>query len=874
MSRLSALFGKRKQEKDLEEEVRSHLEMAARERVDRGVEASEAERASRQEFGNVGLVKEVTRDMSGWRWMEEFVEDARYGLRRMRKSPGFTVIAVLTLALGIGANTAIFSLVNGILLVSLPYPNPERLVSMTGAYPKGAVVAMREQVRTMDVGAYVEGYELNLTGFGEPVRLTGTLVSAELFSILGARPELGRTFYPGEDVPGQDNFVILSRALWEQRFAGDASIVGRSIELGGVSRQVIGVMPAEFRFPSTKTQVWIPLHIDPRNTQSFWAGDYMPGIGRLRPGSTIEQARTEIRMFQSHVGALFPWPMPATWNANASVVPLRDSMVGDVRPRLLILLGAVALILMIACSNVANLTLSRAATREKEISIRTALGAGRQRITRQLLTESVMQALIGGLLGLAFAKEGLVLLKAVLPADTPRLDEAHIDWHVLAFTGTLAILTGLIFGLAPALHSARAALAEALKSGGRGTAVSMSQRLRSSLAIAQVAFAVLLVIAAGLMIRSFWAISHVNPGFRPEHILTARITPNESFCSDAARCVSFYRNVVDQVQALPGTSGAALVNTLPLGGRVSKRSLEVENNEVPPGEDVPLFWLNVVTPGYFRVMGIALRSGRGFNDSDVSGAPVAVVTEETARRYWPNQVAVGKHIRLLDDKDWRTVIGVIPDVRAYGLQRNIPEWINGTAYVPYNPTATLEDRRIPTEMTIAIRTASDDSQIASMLRNSVSGLNQEVPVSEVKTMGAVLSEAVSTPASTTVLMVVFAALALVLGTIGIYGVLSFLVSNRTREIGVRMALGAQRGDVLRSVMGEGAKLSLAGIALGMASAFALMRVLSGELFGVGATDPLTFCGVAILVAVVAMTACYVPARRAMRVDPVVALRYE
>jgi putative ABC transport system permease protein len=485
-----------------------------------------------------------------------------------------------------------------------------------------------------------------------------------------------------------------------------------------------------------------------------------------------------------------------------------------------------------------------------------------------------MQALIGGLLGLAFAKEGLVLLRAVLPADTPRLDEAHIDWHVLAFTGTLAILTGLIFGLAPALHSARAALAEALKSGGRGTAVSMSQRLRSSLAIAQVAFAVLLVIAAGLMIRSFWAISHVNPGFRPEHILTARITPNESFCSDAARCVSFYRNVVDQVQALPGTSGAALVNTLPLGGRVSKRSLEVENNEVPPGEDVPLFWLNVVTPGYFRVMGIALRSGRGFNDSDVSGAPVAVVTEETARRYWPNQVAVGKHIRLLDDKDWRTVIGVIPDVRAYDLQRNIPEWINGTAYVPYNPTATLEDRRIPTEMTIAIRTASDDSQIASMLRNSVSGLNQEVPVSEVKTMGAVLSEAVSTPASTTVLMVVFAALALVLGTIGIYGVLSFLVSNRTREIGVRMALGAQRGDVLRSVMGEGAKLSLAGIALGMASAFALMRVLSGELFGVGATDPLTFCGVAILVAVVAMTACYVPARRAMRVDPVVALRYE
>jgi len=478
------------------------------------------------------------------------------------------------------------------------------------------------------------------------------------------------------------------------------------------------------------------------------------------------------------------------------------------------------------------------------------------------------------LLGLAFAKEGLTLLKAVLPADTPRLDEVRMDWHVLIFTGTLAILTGVVFGLAPALHSARAAFMEALKSGGRGTAVSVSQRLRSSLAIAQVALAVLLVIAAGLMIRSFWALSHVNPGFRAEHVLTARVTPNESFCSELMRCLAFYRSVVEKAQAFPSTSGAALVNTLPLGGRVSKRSLDVENYNVPAGEDSPLFWLNVVTPQYFHVMGISLLSGRAFNDADVSGAPVVVVTAETARRFWPNQSAVGKHIRLLDDKDWRTVVGVIRDVRAYDLQRNAPDWIGGTAYVPYNAAATLEDGRMPSEMTIAIRTASDDSQIGTMLRNTVAALNQEVPVSEVKTMRAVVSEAVSAPASTTVLLAVFAVLALVLGTTGIYGVLSFLVSNRTREIGIRMALGAQRGDVLRSVMGEGAKLSLAGIALGMAGAFAVMRVLSGELYGVGATDPLTFCGVAVLVAVVALTACYVPARRAMRVDPVVALRYE
>jgi putative ABC transport system permease protein len=734
---------------------------------------------------------------------------------------------------------------------------------------------MREQMRTMDVGAYAEGHEFNLTGRGEPVRLSGTLVSAELLSILGARPELGKIFYPGEDVPGQDNFVILSRALWEQRFAGDAGIVGQSVELGGVSRQVIGVMPAGFRFPSPKTQVWVPLHNDPRNAILYWADDFMPVVGRLHPGSTMEQARTEIRMFQSHVGALFPWPMPAAWNADVSVVPLQNGMVADVRTRLLLLLGAVALVLMIACSNVANLTLSRAVTREKEISIRCALGAGRMRITRQLLTESVLQALLGGSLGLLFAKEGLALLKLVLPPDTPRLVDVQMDWRVLAFTGGLAILSGFIFGLAPALHSSRATLTEPLKSGGRGTTGSMSQRLRGSLAIAQVAFAVMLVIAAGLLIRSFWALSHVDPGFRSEQVLSARIAPNQSFCNDAERCLTFYHNLLEQVRTSPGVAGTAVVNTLPLGGRVAKRSLEVENYTPAAGQDLsPLFWLHVVTPDYFRVMGIPLLSGRTFVDADVSGEPVAIITAGTARRYWPNQNALGKHIHLLDDKTWRTIVGIIADVRAYDLQQNIPSWMSGTAYVPYNSSATLEDRRMPSEMTMVVRSTLDEAQTATMLREAVASLNHEVPVSEVKTMAAVVSDSVSTPRSTTILFAAFAGLALTLGIIGIYGVLSFLVSNRTREIGIRMAMGAQRMDVLRSVMGEGTKLSLTGIAFGMAGALAVMRVLSGELYGVSPADPLTFFGVPILVAVVAATACYMPARRAMRVDPMVALRYE
>jgi predicted permease len=804
--------------------------------------------------------------------MQTLWQDIRYSLRMLAKNPGYGAVAILTLALGIGANTAIFSVVHGILLQPLPYANPEQLVSVTGSYPRGAFVAMRSQMRTLDVGTYAEGHEFNLTGLGEPVRLAGTYVSAELFSILGVHPDRGRNFYPGEDVAGQDNYVILSHALWQQRFASDPAIVGRSIELEGVSRQVLGVMPDSFRFPSPKTQLWIPLHNDPRVNFEYWAGDFMPVIGRLRQGVTMSAARAEIRTFQSQVFALFPWPMPANWNADVSVVPLQSGMVADVRVRLVLLLAAVALVLLIACANVANLTLSRAATREREINIRVALGAGRQRIVRQLLTESVVLAFLGGLLGLFFATTGLSLLRSALPADTPRLADVHMNWQVLVFTGVLAVLTGLIFGLAPALQSSRQAFTNALKSGGRGMAVSISQRLRSSLVVAEVALAMLLVIAAGLLIRSFWALSHVDPGFRPQQVVTARISPNESFCSDAPRCLGFYRSVLEQVRSSPGVTAAALVNTLPLGGRVSKRTIEIEG--LTSGDVSPLFWLHIITPDYFRVMGISLLSGRAFTDADVSSAPVAILTAETARHFWPNQDAVGKHVRLLDEKEWRTVVGVIQDVRAYDLQRNVPNWIGGTAYVPFNRMATLETRRIPVEMTVAVRTTSDDPKIGQMIRGVVSSLNPEVSVSEVKSMNSVVSEAVATPASTTSLFVAFAAVALVLGMIGIYGVLSFQVSKRTREIGIRMALGAQRRDVIWLVMREGAKFSFVGIALGVAGAFGVTRLLASELYGVGATDPVTYVGVGMLMAGISLLACYLPTRRAMRVDPLTALRYE
>jgi predicted permease len=873
--RFLAFFRRDQLERELEAEMASHLDLATDENLKAGMSPAEARRQALIHFGGLEQSKESVLDHRSLPFLETLFQDLRYGLRMLRRYPGFTGISILTLGLGIGANTAIFSLVDSILLRPLPFSQPQDLVSVTGTYPKGAFVAMREEVKSLDVATYVEGHEFNLTQHGEPVRLAGTLVSAEFFLVLGVQPELGRPFTPGDDKPGQDNLVILSHSLWLQRFAGDPSIIGRSIELEGVSREVLGVMPAEFRFPSPKTQVWIPIHNDPSDPVAYWAGDFMPVIGRLQPGVSVNQARAEIRIFQSAVFKLFPWPMPVSWNADISVVELKHNMVSDVRARLFLLLGAVGLILLIACVNVANLALSRAGTREKEIALRLAMGAGRRRVVRQLLTENVLLALFGGLLGLLLATQGLHLLKFTLPADTPRLAGAHIDWRMLAFTGGLAIVTGFLFGLAPALQSSRTALLGALNSAARGTASSISHRLRSALAISEIALAVLLVVSAGLLMRSFWALSHVDPGFRTTRLLTARITPNQVFCNNPSRCISFYNELLNRLQSVPGVTSAALVNTLPLGGRVAKRALEIENQVVAPGENGPLFWMDTISPGYISVMNIPIVAGRGFTSADSSAnAAVVIVTASTARHFWPGQDAIGRHIRFSSEPQWRTVIGIVPDVRAYDLQNSLPDWMNGTVYLPYNEKATLEGGRIPSDMSIIVQSSLEESRLQDSLRRTVASLGAEIPISELKPMSAVVSESVSSSASTTILFVAFASLALVLGAIGIYGVLAFLVSMRTREFGIRMSLGASPRDVLWLVLRDAAQFCLIGVAIGLLSAFAITRLLSSELYGVSPADPLTFLAAAFVMTLVTLLACYIPTRRAMRVDPMVALRYE
>jgi putative ABC transport system permease protein len=884
--RLRALFRKSRVDAELDEEIRSHVEERAREYHARGLSEQDARRHALREFGGITQVREQCRETRGVTMVETLIQDVRYGCRLLLRNPGFAIVASLTLALGIGANTAIFSLVHVILLRPLPYARPERLVSVTGTYPKGAFVAMRGQLPSMVVAAYSDGHELNLTGLGEPVRLTATFVSAELFGLLGVQPEQGRTFRSGEDMTGNDQFVILSHSLWERQFARDREVIGRRIELNGTSREIVGVMGADFRFGSANAQLWIPLHNDPKDVTAHWAGDFMPIIGRLHAGAGLDQARSEVRTFQSRVRAMFPWPMPDAWNRDVSVVPLQRDMVAGVRDRLFMLLGAVGLVLLIACANTANLMLSRAAARQKELAIRGALGAGERRLARQLLTESALLAIVGGLFGLLLATGGLSLLKWVLPPDTPRLADVHVDWRVLAFTGALAIVTGIVFGLAPALHASRTVRHpgsprrvlgavgwhDRLKLSGRDSVAAVPQRLRKLLVTAEVGLAALLVVAAGLLIRSFWTLSHVNPGFRADHVLTARLTPNESFCAGPERCLAFYRAVLEQVQASPGVLDAALVNTPPLGGRVAKRSFVIEK-VTAQNRVAPLFWLNIVTPDYFKVMGVPLVIGRTFVPADTSGGPpVAIVTASTARRFWGDENPVGKHVRFVGEMDWHTVVGVVGDVRAYDLQNEVPGWIAGMAYVPYTPRATGEDRRVPAAMTLVVRTTLDEAATESRIRRIVSGASREVPVSEVRTMQEAISDAVATPASTAVLFGAFAALALGLGVVGIYGVLSFLVSKRTQEIGIRLALGAQRRDVLRLMIREAVKLSASGMALGLLGAFLATRLLSSQLYGISAFDPLTYAAVVGVMTLVVVLACWVPTRRATRIDPLIALR--
>jgi putative ABC transport system permease protein len=872
---LRNLFRRDRVERDLDLEVRGYVDMLEADKVTTGMDRTEARREALLELGGVEQVKEQVREVRVGNLLENLWQDLRYGCRTLARNPGFTAVAVISLALGIGGNSAMFSIVNGVLLQPLPYPAPDRLVRVTGYYPKGALQVLQQDSHTMDVAGYVPGSEFNLTGQGEAMRLVGSTVSANLFSILGAQASIGRTFQPGEDVPGPDRRVILSHGLWQKKFGGDLAVIGRMITLDGVGREVVGVMPASFGFPSFEAQLWIPLRMDSRDAEDFWGKGFMPAIARLRPGATIAQAQNELRPLILRAIKRFSYTMAPTWNKDATVLTLQEDMVHDVRRMLLVLLCAVGFVLLIACANVASLLLSRSVARAKEIALRVSLGASRGRILRQLLTESVVLALAGGGLGLAFTFLFLTVLKSALPARTPRLSEAGVDWMSLGFVALLAILSGLISGLVPALSASRVNLAGTIKTGGQRSSGAAGVRLRSYLVAGEVALTVVLVVGAGLLIKSLWRLMQVNPGFQPERILTVRISPSQSFSKDRAACVALYDELLLRMRGISGVSEVAAVNAVPLSTDLPAVVVDLEGHPRNAAETMaPTPWAGAITPDYLRMMKIPLLAGRTFSQADGMKAPgVVLVSASTARRYWPDENPIGKHIKTVWETQWRTVVGVVADVRQYDLANNTPDWIKGTIYMPY-PQAVDLTEEIPATMSLLFRTTADEGRVAQEVRQLVASVNPNVPVGEVRTMEAVVAGSTLQSRSIMWLFVAFAGSALILAAIGVYGVVSFSAAQRTYEIGVRVALGATRGSVFGMVLGQGLRLVLTGLAAGVGAALLLARMLTTLLYGVAATDPITFLAVSVLLIATAALAGYLPARRASRIDPLTALRVD
>ena len=866
------LFHRTSLDHDLDQELHTHLEMLKEQNIDAGMNPREAQREALIEMGGVEQVKEQVRDVRIGGILENFIQDVRYGLRTMSRNPGFTIVAVLSLSLGIGGNAAMFSLVNGVLIQPLPYPEPDRLVRVTEYYPKGGIVALQQRSQSMDIAAYTPDSEYNLTGQGDPEHLMGSATTANLFEVLGARPEMGQVFQPSQDLPGLDQIVILSHSLWKDKFAGDPGIIGRPVYIDGQPRKVVGVMPEGFAFPSTTVQLWVPVHLDPANQIEYWNAGWMPLIARLRSQATLAQARGELRSLVPQLIPMFPYSMPATFNSSSTAVPLQDDMVGDVRTRLLVLLGAVGLVLLIACANVAGLLLARAASREKEIAIRSALGAGRGRIIRQLLTESVVLALAGAGLGLLFGLQGLSVLKAVLPASTPRLAEAAIDWRVLLFVTTLAIVTGLVFGLVPAISASRLSLTESLKTRGPGSG-GAGIRLRSILITGEVALAVILVIGAGLLIKSLWLLTQVNPGFRPEQIITARVFPSEGSFQERAACISMYDEMIRQTSRISGVTDVAAANAIPLGHELPAVSVELEGHPIVSTEQVaPMFWAGAITPHYFELMNIPILRGRPFTSADgEKSPPVVIVSVATARRYWPNEDAIGKHIRIVWEQQLREVVGVAGDVRQYDLADRTPGWISGEFYMPYPQSVDLK-RQLPTSLALIMRISGDPSRVESEIRRVVADMNPNLPVTDVKTMETMVAASTSPSRSMMWLFACFAGSALILAAIGTYGVVSYTTSQKMHELGLRVALGATHAGLFALVLKQSLILVTIGLALGIAGAIGLTRLIASFLYGVTATDPLTFVAVGILLIAVALSAGYFPARRAGSADPLLTLR--
>ncbi len=870
----------RRRERELEKEIQHHLHMAEADRVERGASPVDAQTAARREFGNVGLVKEVTRDAWGWRWLEDFAQDLRFGARMLGKNPGFTMVAALTLALGIGANTAIFSVVNAVLLRPLPYHDPAKLVRADEYWPRinDEVVPGPDYTnwklnnRVFEgLAAFDIGDQINLTSAGQPERIESVIVTANFLRVLGVQLSLGRDFRPEEAQPGATLVAILSDSLWRRKFGAERQILGKGIALSGQSYTVIGVMPGGFRFPDRRAnpEILLAFPLPPKVDWTAKSLSLTRVIGRLKSDVSITQANTELATLSKRTEADIPASFrPMRDGMQVRTTGLHEKLVGDLRPTLLILLAAVAFVLLIGCLNVANLQLARAASRQKELAVRAAIGAGRKRLLRQLLTEGALLAALGGLGALLIAAGGVLLLRNYAPASFLQAGRIELDKWVLLFTFGITFVTALLFGAVPAFRASNPDVNSDLKEGRALPWRGYSQsKLRAALVTCELTLAVVLLVTSGLLIRSLVLLSNVDPGFDATNLLTVNTALPESKYAQPRQRTAFFERVLQEAVRLPGVRSAALTSSLPLTNYSQGSALSVEGRPDPSSGARPLVPIQHVSQAYFATLRVPLREGRLFDERDFTPQAEHVVIANRAfvQRYFPNDDLLGKRLRLGDPhSQWRTVVGVVGDVGDASLNHEAEPEI----YVPYagqDATSTAM---------LAVRTDTDPRSLATAVREVVMAVDVEQPVFAVSTMEQRIADSMSGTRFNAKLLGFFGIVALVLASVGVYGVIAYFVAQRTHEIGVRVALGASSQDVVGMVMRQGTVMTMAGLVLGLGAAMLATRYVATLLYGIGTSDPLTLAGAAITLGAVALAACYVPARRAMRVDPIVALRYE
>ncbi len=867
--KLRAVFRRTQVESEMDAELAEHLESETNDWIARGFAPDEARRRAGDILGRLDIVKEECRDSRGTVGWEQMRQDVAYGVRLLGRNRTFSCIALATMALGIGSTTAVFSLIDGVLLRPLPFADQERLFYASDVGMRGPFAILRANSRMADYAAYIGARSFNTSGRDWPERVKGCEVSANFFRVLKASPLLGNTFAEGDDRPGTSRKVPLSHEFWEQRYGARRDVVGQRVTLDEAVYEIIGVMPSGFQYPTlAEVMFWVPMRLDPRLVGEYWGSGGIMSFARLRSGVAQEAAQSEMRAWIPGIRGMFPWRMPDAWGLDARLEGLRDHLVARARVRSLLLLGVVALVLLIAVVNVANLMIGQTAARQRELALRSSLGATPGRLARQLLTEAFVLSAAGGVLGTLLAFIQLILLKHLLPADTPRLAEVAIDGRILAFTAVISLGSGLLFRLLPAWRTRTQRSLTALE-GGHSTRSTRAARTDAALVVAEAAFATILIVGAGLLLRTFWTLLHVDPGFRAESVVTAELSLNRAAAGSVEKTLALYGQVRGKLTEFAGVTNVAAMNVLPLIPDASAFTAAIEDHPRPPQDPQIALWSTVVTPEHLETLGIPLLQGRRFTLADRNGSQLVVlVSKATAHRYWPDRNPIGRRLRPVWETEWRTIVGVVDDVKNYSIT-GPPGWVEGEVYLPMAQALAL-----PSSISLVVRLAGDPEGLERRLPAMIKEVCSNCAVSKIARMETVLSNAVQAPRSTAWLVGSFALLALGLAGAGIYGVVSHRVLRRTRELGVRLALGASRSHIAWLVIGSSLHDTLLGTAIGLAASWALARWIRTLLYGVATHDTVSFSVAPLVLVTAALLACLVPMYRAVRIDPAESLREE